>query len=59
MSKIVSFGDSFIFGSELKNNPDGSKSWPGLISSPMDHPLEEAHIAAANLYVNRIEKYTR
>ena len=27
MKKIVSFGDSFVFGSELKNNHDGSQSW--------------------------------
>lgn len=27
MKKIVGFGDSFVFGSELKNNTDGSKSW--------------------------------
>lgn len=33
--KIVSFGDSFIFGSELKNNPDGSRAWPGLIASKL------------------------
>ena len=26
-TKIVSFGDSFVFGSELKNNSDGSQSW--------------------------------
>lgn len=31
--KIVSFGDSFIFGSELKNNNDGSAAWPGLIAA--------------------------
>ena len=30
MKKIVSFGDSFIFGSELPDNVDGSKAWPGL-----------------------------
>jgi hypothetical protein len=30
--KIVSFGDSFIFGSELDNNPDGRAAWPGLIA---------------------------
>ena len=29
MKKIVSFGDSFVFGSELKNNNDGSQSWIG------------------------------
>jgi hypothetical protein len=27
MKKIIGFGDSFVFGSELANNPDGSKSW--------------------------------
>jgi hypothetical protein len=27
MTKIVSFGDSFVFGSELANNEDGSQSW--------------------------------
>jgi hypothetical protein len=28
-TKIVSFGDSFVFGSELKNNEDGSQGWIG------------------------------
>jgi hypothetical protein len=28
--KIVSFGDSFVFGTELKNNKDGSQAWAGL-----------------------------
>jgi len=37
--KIVSFGDSFVFGSELKNNPTGAKSWPGLAA----HELEVAY----------------
>lgn len=27
--KIVSFGDSFVFGSELENNESGNKSWIG------------------------------
>jgi hypothetical protein len=27
MKKIVGFGDSFVFGSELQNNSDGSQSW--------------------------------
>lgn len=35
MKKIVSFGDSFIFGSELTNNLDGSKAWPGLIAKEL------------------------
>ena len=29
-TQIVSFGDSFVFGSELKDNHDGQKSWIGL-----------------------------
>ena len=27
--RIVSFGDSFVFGSEQENNEDGSLGWPG------------------------------
>ena len=34
--KIVSFGDSFIFGSELKNNTNGSKSWVGIIANQLN-----------------------
>jgi hypothetical protein len=30
MPKIVSFGDSFVFGSEIANNDDGSRAWPAL-----------------------------
>ena len=34
MSKnIVSFGDSFIFGLELGNNPTGCQAWPGLVAN--------------------------
>jgi len=33
---IVSFGDSFIFGSELDNNDNGSQAWPGLIARELD-----------------------
>lgn len=32
IKKIVSFGDSFIFGSELANNYKGQAAWPGLIA---------------------------
>lgn len=32
MQRIVSFGDSFVFGTELYNNQDGSRSWPALIA---------------------------
>jgi hypothetical protein len=35
MKKIVSFGDSFVFGSELGNNHDGSKSWAGLAAKKL------------------------
>jgi len=38
--KIVSFGDSFIFGSELKNNKDGSKAWPGLVATELGYDYE-------------------
>lgn len=33
--KIVSFGDSFVFGSELTNNDDGNKSWIGLAAKKL------------------------
>jgi len=33
--KIVSFGDSFIWGSELENNPTGDRAWPGLIAEEL------------------------
>ena len=35
MKKIVSFGDSFIFGSELSDNDLGDKAWPGLIAKEL------------------------
>lgn len=34
-TKIVSFGDSFVFGSELSNNKDGHKSWIGLAANQL------------------------
>lgn len=33
--KIVSFGDSFVFGTELNDNEDGSKSWIGLAAEQL------------------------
>jgi len=30
--RIVSFGDSFIWGSEIFNNDDGLKAWPGIVA---------------------------
>jgi len=36
MSKrIVSFGDSFVWGSELEQNTDGSRAWPGLVAQSL------------------------
>jgi hypothetical protein len=35
MKKIVSFGDSFVFGSELLNNTNGSRAWAGLIAQKL------------------------
>lgn len=38
--KIVSFGDSFIFGSELSNNSNGHQAWPGLIAKELNLQYE-------------------
>jgi hypothetical protein len=35
-NKIVSFGDSFVFGSELKNNDDGSQAWPAHVARELE-----------------------
>ena len=35
MSKIVSFGDSFIFGYEIPENYDGSAGWPAIAAKQM------------------------
>jgi len=40
IKKIVSFGDSFIFGSELRHNNDGSKAWPGVVASKLNFEYE-------------------
>jgi hypothetical protein len=34
---IISFGDSFIYGSEIENNTDGSRAWPGLIAQELGY----------------------
>jgi len=36
MKKIVSFGDSFVFGNELTNNDDGNQAWPALVARDLD-----------------------
>lgn len=45
MSKIVSFGDSFVFGLELSNNNDGSKAWPGIAADNLGY---EYHTSAVS-----------
>lgn len=35
MKTIASFGDSFVFGTELANNDDGSQAWPSLIAKEL------------------------
>ena len=35
IKKIASFGDSFIFGSEIDGNTDGSLAWPGLAAKKL------------------------
>lgn len=42
MKKIVSFGDSFIYGSELQN--EGSGGWPGLIAKQLGYEYETCAI---------------
>lgn len=40
MKKIVSFGDSFIFGSEIPGNTDGSLAWPGIAARDLGYTFE-------------------
>lgn len=35
ITRIVSFGDSFIYGSEIEDNRDGNLAWPGLIAQQL------------------------
>jgi hypothetical protein len=45
MKKIVGFGDSFVFGTELQNNSDGSKSWPALAAKKLGVDYETTAVA--------------
>lgn len=45
MKKIVSFGDSFILGSELCNNDSGQQAWPGLIADKLVADYETCAVA--------------
>jgi len=40
MSKIVSFGDSFIFGYEIPENYNGSAGWPGIAAKKLNIEFE-------------------
>jgi len=35
IEKIVSFGDSFVFGSEIENNENGELAWPGIAAKKL------------------------
>ena len=35
MKRIVSFGDSFVYGSDLRNNDNGYQAWPGLVAKAL------------------------
>lgn len=39
-NKIVGFGDSFVFGSELSNNSQGQRSWIGRAATKLDVDYE-------------------
>ena len=45
MKKIVSFGDSFILGSELHNNIRGQLAWSGLIAEQLGVDYETCAVA--------------
>ena len=45
VEKIVSFGDSFILGSEQVNNEDGSLAWPGRIADRLNLDSETMAVA--------------
>jgi hypothetical protein len=45
MKKIISFGDSFVFGNELSDNPDGNRAWPGLVASDLGCDFETLAVA--------------
>jgi len=52
IKKIVSFGDSFIFGSELANNITGDKSWVGQAAQQLNCQYQTtAEIAVGNEHI--------
>ncbi len=54
MSKIVSFGDSFIFGYEIPENYDGSAGWPSVAAKKLNVDFEcKASPGASNSSICR------
>lgn len=50
--RIVSFGDSFVFGSEQENNPDGLLGWPGRAATDLGCEYQTlAHPGRSNEYI--------
>ena len=44
-TKIVGFGDSFVFGSELANNEDGHRSWVGQAAKQLGVDYETTAVS--------------
>jgi hypothetical protein len=40
MKKIISFGDSFVLGSEIPDNHDGSRAWPALVAKSLGYEYQ-------------------
>jgi len=44
MKKIIGFGDSFIFGSEIPGNEDGSLGWPAIAAKSIGSMYETSAV---------------
>lgn len=52
VKKIVGFGDSFVFGSEIPNNHHGDKSWVGLAAKSLNCDYQTtAEVAVGNEHI--------
>ena len=45
-NKIVSFGDSFIYGAEIEGNDNGHRAWPGLVAQRLGVDYETRAVKA-------------
>jgi hypothetical protein len=53
-TKIVGFGDSFVFGSELANNTNGHKSWIGQVAKRLGVDYETTAVpGCGNEHISR------